>query len=1116
MNLFRKSTATVALVTLVSGIFSTGVSAYSNKEVEAANYLASQGIINNHTANPAGYNLDQNVLRQEIAAVARGVAGLSKKDSCDNVFSDVSATTPNDWACYSVEALADADLIAKNAQFRPEANITKAEAVGMMVKAAFRDDYMFDSSKGTSWQEQVVAYAAMNGVVPSFTNYDTPATRGFVFEAGAAALMAIDEEDEDDILAGLLDGLLNGGSTDEEDEDTTSTDNGNDVVTTPVVTGGNVEVTLNPASAKSGTQIPNNGTVRFARVDFTAGSADVSVNTIDVKSLGLASVPTSTRIWFEKNGKRLSGKAAFSSDRTAVVSFAPALVVKAGSTETLELFVELDTLSGNDFQFSGSISSSSANASGSFTTASLRTADYTVVETRFNRVGSSTTYNQSNDVVELGRFTLQNFKPSWVNETRDIAFETVTLRQLGNWDLLDLVNLHVERNGVKVSTETIVNAKDVTFVLNDEIKDASTATYYLKATVASVQNNTGDTYQFSLRNTSDLSSIEKLNGFRSTVVNGGNLTLNTYTIQGADLVFSRDSSIDLSANYAKGTDNVTLLKGTVTSKTAVTLEDVTLSYTINSTLNTWANQLFDTVYLRVGSSVMTWSATATGAAQFLWLATVNGTAEVEMYAKLRDNAPSNTVRFEDLRLSSFAKAEYVSNQNDVNSSVGSISAVNVSVEATGLSITRTDGLGNTTLAVGSKNVLLYGLDLRVTQGNPVSISNAEFSVSWSNVSTSTWHLNNVFATLYVDGQAVSTRTINGSTVKFEWLSKVVGSTATKLEVRADLSDAFATGTLQLQLTSLDITDTLTSSVVSLATIPNSAQFTVAQAVGTLSSSDNNPKRSLLLAGDRDQKVLAFRVRAQNDNVRLRDLTFTGTNLSYLSNFRVVTENGSEVASATTTTSTGVTFTNINTTDIINMDQTKTYYLVADINTNVVGESFEITLVAANSNIRSSNGTNVVITGATTVVSNNHLVNEDKAVVAKSTNSSKNLTTSALRFSVTASGKDSVTLTGATFSNLFSGYNTGSWRLVVYKDSISSNNKLGETTAGTVTGNVTFTANNTVDNGSTNNYIVVIEDIVVDPSANSQDWSLSLSNVMFGGISANVYDNLGDFPITEVR
>jgi hypothetical protein len=49
---------------------------------------------------------------------------------------------------------------------------------------------------------------------------------------------------------------------------------------------------LNPTSLTSGTQIPSTGSILFAKVDFTAGNTDVAVNTVTVKSLGLAAVPT--------------------------------------------------------------------------------------------------------------------------------------------------------------------------------------------------------------------------------------------------------------------------------------------------------------------------------------------------------------------------------------------------------------------------------------------------------------------------------------------------------------------------------------------------------------------------------------------------------------------------------------------------------------------------------------------------------------------------------------------------------------------------------------------------------------------------------------------------------
>ena len=157
------------------------VSASNTNEVEAANALAVAGYIVDHSDDTAAYNLNQNVLRQEIAAVARGIAGLEKKSTCDNEFTDISATTPNTWACYSVEALLDANLIARNNKFNPENNITKAESIAMMVKAVF-PEYSYDSSENSPWQEQVINFAVSKWAVNYFYDFDTSATRGFVFE----------------------------------------------------------------------------------------------------------------------------------------------------------------------------------------------------------------------------------------------------------------------------------------------------------------------------------------------------------------------------------------------------------------------------------------------------------------------------------------------------------------------------------------------------------------------------------------------------------------------------------------------------------------------------------------------------------------------------------------------------------------------------------------------------------------------------------------------------------------------------------------------------------------------------------------------------------------------
>lgn len=169
------------------------VNGYTTWQLNSANILAQDKIINYNVNNPAGYKLDQKVLRQEIAAVARWAGNIPKTTICMNSFWDVGNTHPNSWACYSIEALLENNVIASNSVFRPEAYITKAEWLGMLIKATCWDDYSYDSSMNSTWQEQLIEYASDNDIVDKFADYNTEATRGWVFEVWAQAMKSCED-----------------------------------------------------------------------------------------------------------------------------------------------------------------------------------------------------------------------------------------------------------------------------------------------------------------------------------------------------------------------------------------------------------------------------------------------------------------------------------------------------------------------------------------------------------------------------------------------------------------------------------------------------------------------------------------------------------------------------------------------------------------------------------------------------------------------------------------------------------------------------------------------------------------------------------------------------------
>ncbi len=158
-----------------------------NLEIVIANTLASKWIIIDHSDNTELYNLKQNVLRQEIANIARKLAWLEKSTKCKNIFSDLSIAKPNSWACLSIEPLVEKNILARNTNFKPEANITKTEALKMIIKSIGLD-YNYDDSISKDWQEQVVDYSVNKGLIVWFTDYNTFATRWWIFKIADKAL----------------------------------------------------------------------------------------------------------------------------------------------------------------------------------------------------------------------------------------------------------------------------------------------------------------------------------------------------------------------------------------------------------------------------------------------------------------------------------------------------------------------------------------------------------------------------------------------------------------------------------------------------------------------------------------------------------------------------------------------------------------------------------------------------------------------------------------------------------------------------------------------------------------------------------------------------------------
>ena len=141
------------------------------------------------------------------------------------------------------------------------------------------------------------------------------------------------------------------------------------------------------------------------------------------------------------------------------------------------------------------------------------------------------------------------------------------------------------------------------------------------------------------------------------------------------------------------------------------------------------------------------------------------------------------------------------------------------------------------------------------QGNGVTVSNLVLNIT----GYAAGYTNNAYLTLYINGTAVQSKTVNSNQITFDGFSKTLNpTTPMDVVVKADFIDTFDTGTFQTTLASLSAYDSLTSNAVTGYATPAGAIFTIGTAVGTLAASSSTPLSQLLLSPSTAQKIGAFK------------------------------------------------------------------------------------------------------------------------------------------------------------------------------------------------------------------------------------------------------------------
>lgn len=171
--MLQKLSGSILVWFIVMGLLSPLASA----DLSSAQSLAAKWVIKS-AASAADFRLSDTITRKEMLKIVMNLSGKNVPNTCTGKFSDVV----NDWGCKYIEAALSNGFIAKNASFRPDDTITKAESLKLLLGARG-----IEKAYNTSdWQGDWMNTAFDNGLLAAkFTDHNSRALRGWIFWVGA-------------------------------------------------------------------------------------------------------------------------------------------------------------------------------------------------------------------------------------------------------------------------------------------------------------------------------------------------------------------------------------------------------------------------------------------------------------------------------------------------------------------------------------------------------------------------------------------------------------------------------------------------------------------------------------------------------------------------------------------------------------------------------------------------------------------------------------------------------------------------------------------------------------------------------------------------------------------
>lgn len=616
------------------------------------------------------------------------------------------------------------------------------------------------------------------------------------------------------------------------------------------------------------------------------------VNSIVVSKYGFTNSNSVKELYFRNgNDVIVTNLRALNNDGTASLTIKGGLVIKAGATEKLQLFMNVDGGGAEQYQFAiNSVSAVASNARtvvGTFPIISNKfdSVLYASQTVRFTAISGSNAEVTVGDMnTELGKFQLEVIATG--QNRNDVVVRTITLKNARNiTDNLD--GLVLKTSSATVSVATVVTDKFVTFTLSPDytIEDGQSRTFYVYGNV--VGGELGDTVGFSLAETSDIYAYEKEGYQVSAFVETNGTALRIYDVQEGDNLITKASDSPSASYIDQDSSDTLVMIANVNFKSMVNVEKMlvdvvdadnvvdTISVYANAPMNDPASVKLDEVTVGSGS---------VNDKQLSVYRDLQGLTRLYFYVEteaLATDAKTFTVSIDN---NSFPFAEYVSSRNvvaasDINGSA--TSSVFTTKTAVLNSLSRVDGFSasSETIVAGDK---VYLGEFAVSHNNVRDVKVTSITVSL--VAGSGQYVNSL--TLSGENMEVvkSVTSSFSQPVVFNSLNMLVPKNATKkFKLYGNINTSY-TGNLQLNVAISDAesikADGSTNQFTTL-TNRNTAPFLVeAGAVFTVAKiSDSTPATSVVVA-DVESTIARYDFRVSKDSATIQELAFTGTAGAY--------------------------------------------------------------------------------------------------------------------------------------------------------------------------------------------------------------------------------------------